>query len=83
MLVLKSLAGEGGSKAFDVDTIEAEMTSFVRTVKLFSYTYALGTYNLYFGDVLDAQAGSVDQNLDYAKLCGNFVLDYTRSVSVI
>ena len=80
LLVLKSLAGEGGSKAFDVDTIEAEMTSFVRTVKLFSYTYALGTYNVYFGDVLDSHAGSVTQTTDYSKLCGNFVLDYTRAM---
>ncbi len=80
LLVLKSLAGESGSKAFDVDTIEAEMTTFVKTVKLFSYTYSMATYNVTFEDVLDAHAGSIDQNLDNSKLCGNFVLDYTRAM---
>ena len=86
LLVLKSLAGENGAKAFDIATIESEMTSFVRNVELFSYSINIigigaKTYKVTFGDVLDSNSGSVTQNLENAKLCGIFELDYTRTVA--
>ncbi len=79
LLVLKSMAGTSGAKAFDVITIEKEMETFIRTVELFTYTY-IYPVTVTFGDVLDAHAGSVNATLNDSKLCGKYELNYTRSI---
>ena len=50
------------------------MKDYIEGVQLFTYA----AYAVTFGDVLNAKAGSISEDLYDSKLNGNYELDYVR-----